>query len=128
VEARAVLGLEPPLQPTRAPATATKVRMTKSLWRDDLPVCRSLRRLASGMSQWYLVRMLTQSLPESPLALCRGAANRPHIDARNYIPVATYLSLLQDFTFHDGTHFRARYTNGSASGIRAGSEARISGL
>src|SRR5580693_4868849 len=117
VEARAVLVLEPALQPTRAAATATKARIARSLWRDDLPVCRSLPRSASGMSQSSLVRMLTQSLPRSPLVSCRGAPNRFHIDARNYIPVATYLPLLQDFTFHDGTHFRARYANGSASRI-----------
>src|ERR1700730_18450878 len=127
-EARAVLVLELALQPTRAAATATKVRITRSLWRDDLPVCRSLRRSASGMSQWSLVRMLTQSLSPSPLLSWRGALNRFHMYARNYIPVATYLPLLQDFTIHDGTHSRARYANGSASGIRAGSEARISGL
>jgi hypothetical protein len=43
--------------------------------------------------------MLTQSLPGNAAWSLGGATNRSHIDARNYIPVATYLPLLQDFTF-----------------------------
>ena len=67
-------------------------------------------------------RMLTQSLPRMPLGLF-AAQNRSHIDARNYIPVATYLPLLQDFTFPGRSRFRPGLAAREASRIRADLEA-----
>ena len=109
-----MLGFEPALQPSWAnPAAMTaQVKPASSRVRDILPICRSRGSFGPGSPDWPSMRMLTLLLPERRFHLCSSRHRiRSHIDAINYIPVAIYLQLLQDFTFLEGFRFR-RFSGG----------------
>jgi hypothetical protein len=73
------------------------------------------------------MRLLTLLLSRAVLHLCSSRHKiRSHIDAINYIPVAIYLQLLQDFTFLEGFRFR-RLSRGVILCSAGGSPARRAG-
>ncbi len=79
-------------------------------------------RVAAHESSSLLARPLqcVCSLSRSPATALPSLSrrnNRFHIDARNYIPVATYLQPLQDFTFPEQFRFRAVHS-GQSPAIR----------